>query len=140
MSAALSGAGVAAPASADRLPVLTRVVEKGEILSTADFETIAAPTGTGRTGLAVREAVGKETARRLRQGSAVLPGDLVMPRIVRRGEVVTINFSSGPLLITATGRALADAGKGEPLRVISLSTNRTLDVVADTPGNVVMGR
>jgi flagellar basal body P-ring formation protein FlgA len=56
--------------------------------------------------------------------------------LVKRGEPVVIAVRSAGLLITSQGRALGSAGEGEAIRVISLSTHRTLDGVVDGPGSV----
>ncbi|HSX54528.1 MAG TPA: flagellar basal body P-ring formation chaperone FlgA [Sphingomonas sp.] len=133
--ALLAASGTLAPAAADT-PVLVRAVEKGETLSASDFTTAALPPAAARGATRPSEAAGQEATRRLVAGSPVRAADIAAPRIVRRGEAVTIALLSGGLRITATGRALGDAGKGEMVRVLNLSTNRTLNAVADTPGQV----
>ena len=40
------------------------------------------------------------------------------------------------LSITAQGKALASGAQGDPVRVVNLATNRTLDAVVDAPGIV----
>ena len=64
---------------------------------------------------------------------------MVTPRLVRRGEPVLIAYRSRGLLITTSGRALASAGSGEPVRVVAASTARTLDGVAAASGLVLVG-
>ena len=66
----------------------------------------------------------------------VRASDLTEPRLVRRGQPVTIVLRSGALSITATGRALADGALGEPVRVFSEATNQTLDGVVESDGRV----
>ena len=135
--ALLAASSPPAPAlSAADTPVLVRSVEKGETLSASDFTTAALPPAAGRGATQPGDAAGQEATRRLTAGNPVRAADIAAPRIVRRGEAVTIALISGTLRITATGRALADAGKGEMVRVLNLSTNRTLNAVADTPGQV----
>jgi len=133
--ALLAASGPLAPTVADT-PVLVRAVEKGETLSASDFTTAALPPAAARGATRPGEAAGQQATRRLVAGSPVRAADIAAPRIVRRGEAVTIALVSGGLRITATGRALGDAGKGEMVRVLNLSTNRTLNAVADTPGQV----
>lgn len=124
-----------APAS-EAAPVLARTVERGEVLSRADFETARVLPTVARNALSPAEAAGLEAARRLNAGAPVRAGDLVSARVVRRGEAVTISLVSGALRITAAGRALGDAGRGDPVRVMSLATNRTLEGVALAAGEV----
>jgi flagella basal body P-ring formation protein FlgA len=132
---AAAGPLASAPSAADT-PVLVRTVEKGETLSASDFTSAALPPAAARGATRPGDAEGQEATRRLAAGSPVRASDIAAPRIIRRGEAVVIALVSGGLRITATGRALADAGKGEPVRVLNLSTNRTLNAVADTPGQV----
>lgn len=117
-------------------PVLARTVEKGETLTAADFTSAALPPATARGATPPREAAGQEAVRRLAAGNPVRDNDIVAPRVIRRGEAVTITLVSGALRITTSGRALSEAARGQPVRVLNLSTNRTLDAVADTPGQV----
>lgn len=135
----LAAAPAAAPATGpatEAAPVLARTVERGEVLSKADFETARILPAIARYALSPAEAAGREATRRLNAGAPVRAGDLAAARVVRRGETVTISLVSGALKITSAGRALADAGKGEPVRVLALATNRTLEGVATAPGEV----
>ncbi|WIW90548.1 flagellar basal body P-ring formation chaperone FlgA (plasmid) [Sphingobium sp. V4] len=125
-----------APLTTIDTPVLARTVEKGERLGAADFTSAPLPPAAARGATPSQEAAGQEATRRLSAGSPVRAKDIAAPRIVRRGEAVTIALSSGALRITAGGRALGDAAQGEAVRVVNLSTNRTLDAVADRPGQV----
>ena len=74
--------------------------------------------------------------RDLSAGATVRPGDLVAPRLVRRGEPVTVALRAGNLVITAAGRALSSGGRGEPVRVVVPATNRTLDGIVEGSGAV----
>lgn len=59
-------------------------------------------------------------------------------RLVRRGETVTLRVRQGALTIATPGRALADASQGQRVRVVALSTRRTLDGVVDGRGSVLV--
>jgi flagella basal body P-ring formation protein FlgA len=140
VSIALLAAGpvvaqVGAPAAVD-IPVLSRAVARGEVLGQDDFTTEARSPAQARNALAVANAVGREATRMLPAGTVVRATDVIAPRLVRRGEPVTITVRSGGLAIATGGRALASAGAGEMVRVVSLSTNRTLDGVVEGPDAV----
>ncbi|HUD30084.1 MAG TPA: flagellar basal body P-ring formation chaperone FlgA [Novosphingobium sp.] len=128
-------AGAQGPATAP-VPVLARTVERGEVLSPTDFETARVLPATARNALSPADAAGREAVRRLNAGAPVRAGDVTSARVVRRGDSVTIAVVSGAMRITSAGRALSDAGRGEPVRVVSLATNRTLEAVAAAPGEV----
>lgn len=124
-----------APASVE-VPVLGHAVARGAVLGPDDFATQARSPAQARGGLAVADAVGREATRMLPAGTVVRVTDVIAPRLVRRGEPVTITVRAGGLAIATGGRALASAGAGEMVRVVSLSTNRTLDGVVEGPDAV----
>lgn len=132
----LLAVGPASASNGEAVPVLSRSVDRGEVLSRADFETGHVAAAVARGALSAAEAAGQEATRRLNAGAPVRAGDLAAPRLVRRGETVTIALVSGALRITSPGRALSDAGRGEPVRVLSLATNRTLEGTAAATGEV----
>ncbi|MFC0686537.1 flagellar basal body P-ring formation chaperone FlgA [Novosphingobium clariflavum] len=133
---ALAAAAPAAAPDTVVTAVLDRTVERGERLSASDFSKAALPAVTARGTLTPAQAAGQEASRRLSAGAPVRAADVVPPRLVRRGEAVTISVASGTMRITSAGRALSDAAKGEPVRVLNLATSRTLDAVAEAPGQV----
>jgi len=124
---------LAAAADPATTPVLVRRIERGETLSAADFET---RPGALAGALTPAQAAGREAVRVLGAGTPVRAGDVVPPRLVRRGEPVTVAWRAGGLLITAAGRALSSGGLGEPVRVVTSATNRTLDAVVEGSGAV----
>lgn len=128
-------AQVGAPATVD-IPVLGRAVARGEVIGQDDFTTEARSPAQARGALAIANAVGREATRTLPAGTVLRATDVIAPRLVRRGEPVTITVRSGGLAIATGGRALASAGAGEMVRVVSLSTNRTLDGVVEGPDAV----
>nr|WP_314463935.1 flagellar basal body P-ring formation chaperone FlgA [uncultured Novosphingobium sp.] len=134
----LAPALAAAPAipAGEAAPVLARTVERGEVLSKADFVTAPVFPAIARNALSPAEAAGQEAVRRLNAGAPVRSTDLTPPRLVRRGEAVTISLVSGNLKISSPGRALSDGTRGEQVRVLNLATNRTLDAVAEGSGDV----
>lgn len=139
--AAAAVAVVAAPALATEMvtvatPVLVRMIDKGEKLDASDFQMEQRSPASARNALRPAEAEGLEASRRLMPGTTVRASDLTRPQTVRRGEPVTISIVNGPLSITTNGRALSGGGNGEMVRVVSLSTNRTLDAMVERTGHV----
>lgn len=123
-------------AHAAPVAVLAHAVERGEVLAASDFAMEDREPAQARGALRPTEAAGMEPRRRLMAGSVVRAPDLIAPRLVHRGEPVTIALRKGALSITTTGRALADGGRGELVRVVSNATNRTLEGVVESAGTV----
>ncbi len=57
-------------------------------------------------------------------------GDLA----VRRGETVTLIYTTPGLRVTTRARAMTDGAVGDPVRLINLSSNRTIDAVVTGAG------
>jgi len=131
-----AGAQVAATPAASAVPVLARAVAKGELLAADDFTIEERSAAQARGGIPAREAMGKEATRNLATGTVLRATDVIVPRLVRRGEPVTIHVRSGGLTIATAGRALGSGASGDLVRVVSLSTNRTLDGVVEGPSAV----
>jgi flagellar basal body P-ring formation protein FlgA len=55
---------------------------------------------------------------------------------IRRGDAVTLVYVAPGLQLTARGRALNDAAVGQPVRVVNLQSNVTVEAVATGPGAV----
>ena len=116
--------------------VLAHSIARGEILQASDFDRSDIPLSQQRFVLRAEQAIGKEARRVLSAGTALRASDVIEARIVHRGDAVTLRLQSGRLSITAPGKALADAGAGEAVRVVNLATNKTLDARAKATGEV----
>ena len=82
------------------------------------------------------EVGGRIVAVMVKDGQMVRAGDLVAPRLVRRGEAVTLSLQGRGFAITTAARALAAGGMGDVVRVVALSTNRSVDGVVTGAGSV----
>lgn len=129
----LGASAAAAPLSAGAF-VLNRPVEAGDILADADFTPQSDVAASN--SLSPRQAAGREATHHLSQGAVVRPTDVRAPQQVKRGDSILIAIRSGPLLITTQGRALTGGGVGDPVRVTSDSTRRTLQAVVEGPRRV----
>lgn len=124
-------AGVARPVTAHSIEKGARFVQDDLVLERRDPREANGALEAG-------EIVGMEATRRIMAGSLVRSGDVVRPRLVRRGEAVVIRLQNGPLTITSAGKALSDGAAADSVRVVSTATNRTLDAVVAGPGVVTI--
>ncbi len=118
------------------VPVLDHAVAKGDQLAANDFVTQEMPAAQARAAPRLNALVGMEAARALPAGTLVRESDVIRPQLVRRGEPVTIMLRDGGLSITSSGRALGSGALGDYVRIVSLSTNRTLDGIVEATGTV----
>lgn len=112
-----------APANMVQVAVAIRPLKPGETLAATDIElrpTVAVP---GREPAKAETLVGKELKRGLSAGQAIEPDMLQSPRLVRRGELVTVRSIAPGIVVTARGRAIEEGGRGD-LVAIELAETR----------------
>lgn len=117
------------------VPVLAHAVQRGDRLTAGDFTEDQLPAYRGRDAIAPRNAEGMEAVRNLPAGMPLRATDVMSPRLVKRGEPVAIRYVAGPLTISGSGRALADGGQGDLVRVVTESS-RTIEALVDGQGAV----
>lgn len=132
----VNGVGAAAPVAtaAREIAVLTRQIAAGEEITAADvaFLEVSAAPGGALTDPA--DLIGRAARRALAPDRPVRAADLRTPVLVRKGGPVTLVYEIGGVRVTARGRALADAGAGEAVKVVNIQSNRTIDAVAEADG------
>ena len=118
------------------VPVPVRQVMPGEILTASDLKIAELPLGSINS-FAQRDPhalVGMEVRRILTPERPIMTQSVMKPLAVSRGAKVTIAFWQGSMRLSAPGRALADAHLGDEIRVVNLSSNKTITAVARENG------
>jgi flagella basal body P-ring formation protein FlgA len=120
--------------------VLTRSVQKGEILRESDVTTRQVRVNKpGIYASMVSEVVGQSARKNLSQGEPLTfnvlnsPGDA--PRI-EKGKSVVIIVRSGGLMVKAKGEALEKGAPGETIRVRNTASKAVLTAVVLTEDTV----
>lgn len=122
------------------VPVLTRRLMPGEIITEADLDwTIVPRDRTGSdTVLAAEELIGQTVRRATTAHRPMRVRDVRAPVVVPRGAVVTILLQSPTMTLTAQGRALADGAVGEVIRVANTTSSRVIDAKVASDGLVTV--
>ncbi len=120
------------------VPVPTRRMLPGEIITPADLSSVTLPLG--RIGAFTMtdhaDVEGMQVKRLLAQGRPVQKQSIMPPVIVDRGERVSIRYVDGQLALAAPGRALDEGHKGQEIRVVNLASNTSITAVAVSKGIV----
>lgn len=117
--------------------LLTRNVERNEILKLSDFVIERRPKAEIGTDAATRDrAVGMQARRQLRAGQAVKTADLVKPDLVQRDQSVTLTFEAPGIYLTMRGKALENGAEGDVVSVMNLQSKRTLSGTVTGRGQV----
>jgi flagella basal body P-ring formation protein FlgA len=127
----------AAPLQGGLVLVLVRDIARGGLIEAGDLDW-QAPGGTKPRGLPddASLVVGKAAKRNLRAGAVLYGTDFEAPSIVRKGQPVTIVYTTSGIRLTADGVAQGDASKGEAVRVLNNYNKRSIDAVATGDGEV----
>ena len=116
---------IAAPAPVAAQQVLaTHTLRVGTVLEAGDLKVPGAEPARGRALIAA--LVGLETRRSIYTGRQVVAADLGPPTLVRRNAVVVMLYRDRGLGIRTEGRALESGGAGEVVRILNLTSRRSV--------------
>lgn len=134
------------------LPVQFRLTRYHRVLKTVGAVRAGTPLGpdnlavsrekaTETTGYYVHsldEVAGMIARRNLQHGQLLTLGDMALPALIRRGEVVTVVMTRGRIRVTVKAVANHDAARGEVVTLTNLQSRAQLTGVAAAPGTVVV--
>ena len=115
----------------------SRTIRSRTVITPPDLVLIE---GTAEDGFSdIADVVGLEARVTLYQGRPIRKGDVGPPAVIERNQIVTLLFRRGGLLIKAEARALGRAGVGDRLRVMNISSRKTVTGIVSDDGWVVVG-
>jgi len=123
-----------------RVLVLARSVAAGEVVG-ADVLVQQTRDSSRIVGAVLSEpsaAIGQVARRALAAGSVLTAAHLRAPRLVRRGDAVTLIARRGGVEVRMAARALGDAGAGERVSVLNLNSRRTVQCLVLADGGVLV--
>ncbi|QHO78111.1 flagella basal body P-ring formation protein FlgA [Bradyrhizobium sp. CCBAU 051011] len=107
--------------------VLTRNIERNEILKSSDVVVERRPKAEVGTDAATRDrAVGMQARRQLRAAQAIKTADLAKPDLVQRDQNVTLIYETTGIYLTMRGKALDNGTEGDVVSVMNLQSKRTV--------------
>lgn len=80
------------------------------------------------------QAIGQEARVALYAGRPIRPGDIGLPAVVERNQIIALIYRHGGIMISTEGRALDRAGPGEFIRVMNLTSRATVTARVDASG------
>lgn len=118
------------------IPVLAKHIDVGVSIGKNDIDYLSLPD-TRLQADTVTDAsalIGQSLRHETQPGQPLRNRDITPPRLVTRGDLVTLKVETPLMLVTAQGRALIDGVKGETIRVINTQSNRMIEGVVEAPG------
>jgi flagella basal body P-ring formation protein FlgA len=107
--------------------ILTRNVERGDVLKASDVVTERRPKAEVGNDAAPRGgAVGMQMRKGLRAGQALRVADLGKPDLVQKDDNVTLIYEAAGIYLTARGKAIDNGTEGDTVTVLNLQSKRTI--------------
>ena len=107
--------------------ILTRNVERGDVLKASDVVTERRPKAEVGSDAAPRvRAVGMQMRKGLRAGQALRVADLGKPDLVQKDDNVTLIYEAAGIYLTARGKAIDNGTEGDTATVLNLQSKRTI--------------
>lgn len=117
--------------------VLTRNVERGDVLKASDVIVERRPKAEIGNDAAVRDsAVGMQVRRQLRAGQALRTADMAKPDLVTRDQNVTLIYRTAGIYLTVRGKAMDGGAEGDVVSVMNLQSKRAVSGVVTGRGEV----
>lgn len=120
------------------IPVLARSLQRHTVITEADIKMIDQPLQSDANGVIYDPAriVGMELIRSLDAGSTIRLNQLRPPRVIKRGQQVTVIAGLDGLEVRTQGKALGDAAAGERVAVTNLKSGKAIEGTARSDGTI----
>lgn len=122
-----------------KVPVLTAPLARGEIIREDSLveQEMNKPSYGVNYIIARENLIGLAAKRPLRAGVPLRASDLGEPKLISKGELVTVVFESPGLSLSIRGKALEDGVRAQAVRVMNTQTGRAFEGVVTAPGYVL---
>ena len=123
------------------IPVLTQPVNRSNLIGYDDVALKKLLIDEDLRGVIIdrNHVVGKVAVRNLIAGQPLRQSDVTAPKLISRGQSVTITSKAGGLTVTMKGKALGNARAGDRVWVQNQSSNKRVEGEV-TPGGEVLIR
>jgi flagella basal body P-ring formation protein FlgA len=108
-----------------------------EVIRAGDPVTVYNATTEDGESASGDPLIGREVLRTVYIGKSISFENTRAPVLVRRNQVVSVRYIKGGLEITASGRALGDAGINDPVTVLNLQSKQMVQGVVQESGWVL---
>lgn len=123
----------------EEIVVTTAPLMRGHIVSTTDIALEKRETGkiSGQHFIYNLDlAVGKALKRPISAGKVIQASYLEMPRLIRRGQIVTILAITNGLVVRMSGKSMMDGAKGDLIQVRNPKSKRIINGTVTASGEV----
>ncbi|ETR75837.1 flagellar basal body P-ring biosynthesis protein FlgA [Afipia sp. P52-10] len=119
--------------------VVTRTVERGEVLRAADIAIERRPKAEVGFDAATRDrAIGMQMRKGVRAGQPLRVADLAKADLVQRDQNVSLVYAAPGLTLTMRAKAMDAGAEGDTVNVMNLQSKRVVQGIVTGPGQVAM--
>lgn len=120
------------------VPVVISRLKKGDIIRQRDIEYVQIPESKVTSDMIMdqKDLIGTTPRRILSPQQVVKASEIELPTLVERGSRVTMILNNGSMKLSASGKALEDGAAGDVIRVVNLTSKRTIDGFVAPNGTV----
>jgi len=113
------------------VPVLSNNIENGRMIRPSDIKIITIKEKNFSKGIIVdaNKLIGMTAKRMLIAGRPIKEAEVIAPQMVERGQIVTLSLNKGTMNISTQVKALENGAKGDVIRVVNLSSNKSLQAI-----------
>jgi flagellar basal body P-ring formation protein FlgA len=119
--------------------VYARNLSVGEIVQASDLqwsdEAVAGPDAPGEA----ERVIGMAARLPLREGAPVAEHELVAAKVIRRDQMISVDYEDGGVSLSLSAKAMADGAVGDVIQVMNLTSKKMLQAVATAPGHAAIG-
>lgn len=113
------------------VPVLKSSLRNGDIIGAMDIDFIYVPNNNIASGTLLNEKdlIHMTPRRIVHGGKPVISNEIEHPKMVDRGDSITLIFANGPMMLTVKGKSMQAGALGDTVRVSNTSSNKNLQGV-----------
>ncbi|MGM0422716.1 MAG: flagellar basal body P-ring formation chaperone FlgA [Pseudomonadota bacterium] len=122
------------------IPVLNENLRKGDIIREhhIEYSKMRAAELAQSYVLDSKDAVGMTPRRSIISDRPIRINDLEKPRLVNKGDMITMILKNGALSLTAKGKAMDSGARGEVIRVMNTTSRRIIEAKIKSPQQVTI--
>ena len=119
--------------------VYARNISTGEMIEASDLEwsdeAVAGPDAPNKP----EQAIGKAARLPLRAGAAVAAHELIAAKVIRRDQMISVDYAADGVSLSLAAKAMGDAAVGDTVQAMNLSSKKVIEAVATGPGHASVG-
>jgi len=120
------------------VPTLTRQFREGDIITESDIAYKTLPERQLRKDTIIKASnlIGQSPTRMVSPGRPIRSGEIDQPKIIKKGQLVEMNYTTPYMSIRTSGEALEDGSQGTLIRVKNSKTEKAISARVVASGKV----